>query len=236
MGNTYFQFKQFTIHQDKTAMRVCTDACLFGAIVASEISANMVLDIGAGTGLLSLMYAQKHSNSIIDAVELEENAFAQAHENVAISPWKNNIQIHNNAIQGFEPKESYDLILSNPPFFENDLKSAKNERNLAMHSETLTLKELFSYANKYLSESGKFAVLIPFHRLEYTLTIAKENDFYLGKIWNVKQTETHPFFRSILIFQKENTETDNSELYIKNTQNQYGIDFAHYLKDYYLFL
>lgn len=236
MANTYFQFKQFTIHQDKTAMRVCTDACLFGAIISAEMEANRVLDIGAGTGLLSLMYAQKHEKSVIDAVELEPNAFSQANENIALSPLGKNIQICHTAIQEFQPKETYDLIFSNPPFFENDLKSNQKVRNLAMHSDTLTLKELFSYANNHLSEKGQFAVLIPFHRLEYTLQIANENNFYLSKIWNVKQTENHSFFRAILIFQKQNIDTISAELYIKNAQNQYGIDFAHYLKDYYLFL
>ena len=119
MSNNYFQFKQFTIHQDKCAMKVCTDACLFGAFVANEIqdkTINHILDIGAGTGLLSLMLAQK-SNAAIDAVEIDKSTYEQAEENISQSSWKEKITVYNSGIADFYSNYKYDLIISNPPFF-----------------------------------------------------------------------------------------------------------------------
>ena len=151
--NTWFQFKQFTIHQEKTAMKVCTDACLFGAWVANkielnEINADNILDIGCGTGLLSLMLAQK-TKAQIDAVEIDKNAFEQAKENINLTEWKEQINIHHGSIIDFKSNKKYDLIICNPPFYENQLKSVDSARNKAMHATTLSYKDLiFVLKNK----------------------------------------------------------------------------------------
>ena len=118
--NSWFQFKQFTVHQDKCAMKVCTDACLFGAWVANKlvqnkITAKNILDIGCGTGLLSLMLAQK-TNAVIDSVEIDASAFDQAKQNISLSSWKEKIQLYHNSINNFEPLTRYDFIICNPPF------------------------------------------------------------------------------------------------------------------------
>lgn len=119
MSNSYFQFKQFIIHQDACAMKVCTDACLFGAWVANKVQKlkpNSVLDVGAGTGLLSLILAQK-TDAIIHAVEIDDEAAKQAEDNFKSSPWSNRIKIINQPVQNIKITGKYDFILSNPPFF-----------------------------------------------------------------------------------------------------------------------
>ena len=132
MSNTYFQFKQFTIHQDKCAMKVCTDACMLGAWTAGKLGGsgiNNILDIGCGTGLLSLMLSQK-INASIDAVEIDADAAKQAGENISASPWAANIRVIHTSLQEFMPKKKYDLIICNPPFYENDLRSEHENKNV----------------------------------------------------------------------------------------------------------
>ena len=137
MANTYFQFRQFIIHQDRCAMKVTTDACLFGAWVANQIKNtgsefSTALDIGTGTGLLSLMVSQKNDLKI-DTIEIEDDAFEQLKENIADSPWKDRINLFHNDVRNFIFNQQYDVIFSNPPFYENELKSDDAKRNLALH-------------------------------------------------------------------------------------------------------
>src|SRR5437868_5022622 len=144
MPNNYFQFKQFIIQQDNCAMKVCTDACLFGAYIANELQSipvNTILDIGAGTGLLSLMLAQK-TTAVIDAVEIDNAAFEQAKENIAASPWKEKINTYHADISTFKTGKRYEHIISNPPFFEDDLRSNDEKKNFAKHDSSLTLENL----------------------------------------------------------------------------------------------
>lgn len=239
MPNTFFKFKQFTVHQDACAMKVCTDACLFGAIVSLQFSnekIKRVLDIGTGTGLLSLMFAQKNPGTIIDAIEIDEAAAMQATANFQGSLWNDRLNIYNTSIQKFKPTATkrYNLVISNPPFYENDLKSENVKRNLALHSDKLSLVELIEAAQKNISEDGVFAVLLPFHRSTLFEELAQKNNFYLNKKILVKQTPAHNFFRSILFFSTNKTIVIENEVTIKNEQNQYGLEFTDFLKDYYL--
>jgi tRNA1Val (adenine37-N6)-methyltransferase len=202
MATSYFQFKQFFIQQENCAMKVTTDACLFGAYCAERLKQNAknILDIGTGTGLLSLMLAQKNSTSLIDAVEIEEQAALQAKQNFQQSPWIERLKIHNTSIQQFShtTKNQFDFIITNPPFFNNDLKSDQQNRNLALHSTALNFEELIHCIKKLLSPTGKFAVLLPYHRTAAFILLA--NDFCIEEKVLVKQTLSHNYFRSILIF------------------------------------
>jgi len=237
MPNPFFHFKQFTVHQDRCAMKVCTDACLFGAWVAREIAGDDVvsniLDIGTGTGLLSLLLAQKN-NASIDAVELSTDAASQASENFVASPWKSRLKIHHCDIRRFDPAYQYDLIISNPPFFEDDLKSEDEHRNTAMHSTTFTLDELLKQIKRLLKQNGAAAVLIPFHRNNYFENILELNGFFIKEVMQVKQTVRHTFFRSMYIFTKYSQGKNEGEITIQNEEKQYTAAFAALLKDYYL--
>ncbi|MBK7883891.1 MAG: tRNA (adenine(22)-N(1))-methyltransferase TrmK [Chitinophagaceae bacterium] len=185
-------------------MKVCTDACLFGAIAAYEIlqqkSADITcLDIGTGTGLLSLMVAQKNKIAI-DAVEVEDGACMQARQNIEGSKFKENISVHHADILQFEPQKKYDAIISNPPFFENDLVSTDTHKNTARHNITLSLKDLLVTINRLLKNDGFFMVLLPCHRLKYFEEEALQYDFYLDQKILIKPSEIHDYFRGILFF------------------------------------
>jgi tRNA1Val (adenine37-N6)-methyltransferase len=241
MSNSFFQFKQFIIRQDQCAMKVCTEACLFGAWLAAETqkknrTINRVLDVGAGTGLLSLMYAQKNSDANIDAVEIDEGTALQGSENFAASPWQARLKVYNKPIQEFSPNANYDIIISNPPFFENALQSNSDKRNVALHSTELSLEELLNTVTGLLGAGGSFFVLLPFHRANYFEALAKSKGFHPAEKVLVKQTPLHDHFRGMFLFTREAASTRHSEIIIKDEQGKYTEEFTHLLKDYYLYL
>ena len=236
MSNNYFSFKQFTVQQSDCALKVCTDACLFGAWVAAHVkdhAPTTILDIGAGTGLLSLLLAQKIPAAQIDAVEIDNAAGAQAASNVEATDW--NIKVHNTAIENFSSIK-YQHIISNPPFFSNDLKSDDALRNTAMHSTTLTLASLFTCAVNLLEKEGNFSVLIPFARVTELEKLAAQFGLLIFKKALMLQTPTHEPFRAMYILSNAVTSPAEVEQIIIKENEQYTASFATYLKDYYLFL
>jgi tRNA1Val (adenine37-N6)-methyltransferase len=240
MSNSYFQFKQFTIHQDQCAMKVCTDSCLFGAWINDWIKnakPNIfnALDVGAGTGLLSLMLAQNHTFEI-DAVEIEASAFNQAKQNIESTNWKNQIKIHHTSMQDFIPTKKYDFIFSNPPFYENDLKSNDSSKNLAKHDSGLSLETLISFVDKNLSDTGFAALLLPFHRKKHIEDLLKDFSFSIVAQTLVKQSASHNYFRTMILFSKQNAIPQENEINIYEERNKYSTEFLHLLKAYYLHL
>ncbi len=220
-------------------MKVCTDACLFGAWIAGKITlpnlpVNNILDIGCGTGLLSLMIAQKIT-ATTDAIEIDESASTQAAENVATSPWHKNINVKNITMQQFVANKQFDLIICNPPFFEDDLKSSDEDKNAAKHDTTLKFVELIPFIKNNLVENGHAAVLIPYQRTNYFATIAKQHQLFIAETLFVKQSPSHPYFRSILwLTRKETRHVEVNELIIHDEQRNYTDGFTALLKDYYL--
>jgi tRNA1Val (adenine37-N6)-methyltransferase len=235
MANTYFQFKEFNIHQDACGMKVTTDACLFGAWVAhlaTTIQPKHILDIGSGTGLLSLMLAQQ-TEAFIQTVEIDELAAQQAKQNIANSKWKDRIDVHHQDILSFKPAQSFDLIVTNPPFFENDLHSLQTQRNIALHSTQLSLSALYNCIHHLLSADGYFAILLPYHRTHYFENLAI--DFLLQHKILVHQTKTHSAFRTMLLFSKKSILATKSEtIFIKEDAANYSEAFIQLLKPYYL--
>ena len=224
------------MRQNLSAMKVTTDACLFGAWVADKIRGKPItsaLDIGTGTGLLSLMIAQKLPVPI-DAVEIDEPAFQEARENASGSVFAKLISVHHSDILHFDETKKYDLVISNPPFFERSLRSPINEVNLARHEATLTLEELFSAADKRLASDGYFALLLPWTRLKAANRIAGDHKLQPVYICSVRQTEKHSFFRAMIIY-GSGQEAIQEEITIRK-EGSYSNDFIYLLKDYYLHL
>lgn len=248
MANSYFQFKQFTIHQDRCAMKVTTDGCLFGAWVAeqagsmkSEIrgrTADHLLDIGTGTGLLSMMLAQK-TNFLIDAIEIDNEAFEQAKENSIRSPWRERINIIHADAKEFSFTKKFDTIISNPPFYENELKSGISKKNKAHHDESLLLNDLLAIIKKNLQPAGEFYLLLPYKRNEELDIAIKDNELTISHKLLVRQSTTHNYFRVVIKgehLQEKQNNYATTEIAIRNEKNEYSPEFIHLLKDYYLHL
>ena len=237
MSNTYFQFKEFIVHQDQCAMKVCTDACILGAWFAEKIPSNsMVLDIGSGTGLLMLMLAQKNKSEI-DGIEVDLPSFKQLKENISKSKWKDSLHAFPGDVRSFSFATKYDFIIVNPPFYEGDLVSSSEEKNIARHSRELTLEKLIEVIDNNLSAAGSFGILLPYHRALWFEAVALENNFYAHEKLHIRQTPAHHFFRSIMHFSRNKVNSGVTvELTIQDRKGEYTEEFVELLKDYYLYL
>lgn len=237
MPNTYFKFKTFTIEQQHCAMKVTTDACLFGAWVADQINdEKQILDIGGGTGLLSLMLAHKNQTATITSVEIESTCFHQLTENINHSPYTHRINpVHGNIID-FKPTQKFNVILSNPPFYENQLKSEKHTINQARHDASLSLTDLFQVVDKLLDVDGFFYVLLPYYRKEEAMKMAVATGLGIERLTEVRQTPAHEPFRIMCKMLKGNYQTIEDEIVIANKDGGYTEPFIALLKDYYLHL
>jgi tRNA1Val (adenine37-N6)-methyltransferase len=236
MSNKPFQFKEFSIHQDKTAMKVGTDGVLLGAWVQVNSEVFTVLDIGAGTGLIALMIAQKSNAEVIDAIELNDDAYEQTVENFERSDWGDRLFCYHASLQEFvdEIDDEYDLIISNPPFYTSTYKELSEERAMARHTESLTYEELLAATSKLLSEIGSCAFIIPFSEEENFIKIAAENQLFPSRITRVKGTENSPTKRSLMQFSFVETSTEMSELVIEIERHQYTKEYIDLVGAYYL--
>lgn len=220
-------------------MKVCTDSCLFGAWVAKEISINSTdnnaLDIGTGTGLLSLIIHQQNLNLAIDAIEIDINAATQAKENILLVNKGLLIKVWNTSLQKFNPPQPYSAIFCNPPFYEQNLQSPDEKRNTALHSSLLSHIQLLNFTSAHLKEAGSFFVLLPFENHENFIAKAETNHLYLTQKINVKQTARHNYFRVMMEFKKKPTTIKELSIAIKENES-YTTDFTTLLKDYYLHL
>ncbi|WP_341225664.1 methyltransferase [uncultured Arcticibacterium sp.] len=225
-----FKFKRFTILQDQCAMKVCIDSCIFGAWV--NVSENdKVLDIGTGTGLLSLMLAQKNKSIEIDAVEIDKDAYSQATENVKQS---SQISLYHEDIKSFS-KSNYDLLIVNPPFYLDALNSPDAKKNKAKHQGTLTLEELAKQISLKLKSEGKAFIMLPPPEMFQMENLMLSVGFKMNKKLQVRHQKESKVFREMAQFSKNELMYTLEELFIKEADNQtYSDDFQALLKDYYI--
>ncbi|SHN23313.1 tRNA1(Val) (adenine(37)-N6)-methyltransferase [Chitinophaga sp. CF418] len=242
MANHYFRFKQFTVHQEACAMKVCTDACLQGAYTAAFLQTNKpviqrILDIGTGTGLLSLMMAQQLPDAAITGIELDAAAAGQTKANFTASPWSDRLQVIETDAREMAADGQYDFIITNPPFYESDLKSSNHLRNQAMHATTLDYSDLLKVIDRQLKAEGAFSVLLPYRPFGDFISMAGAAGFYLQEVLHVKQSERHEYFRSIGIFSRQQNEPKVESMAIRAAdQNAYTPAFVSLLQPYYLYL
>ena len=231
-----FTFKQFSVNQDRCAMKIGTDGVLLGAWTPLINNPFNVLDIGAGTGILSLMLAQRSNAEQIDAIEIEEDAYEQCVENFETSPWGDKLFCFHAGLDEFvdEPEDEYDLIISNPPFYTDDYKSDNASRDLARFEDALPFEELIEAAALLLSDNGIFSVIIPFKEEEQFVSLCKELDLFPLKITRVKGTPTSEIKRSLLAFCRMEQTPLIDELVIEISRHNYTPEYIELTKDFYL--
>lgn len=236
MPNTYFQFKQFRVEQDKCAMKVCTDSCVFGATV-EVADAERILDIGAGTGLLSLMVAQR-SHAVIDAVEINREAQVQATENFSSSLWRERLQLHPVSLQQYATscQVPYDIILSNPPFFASSLKSPDAARNSAKHTGELLFEDVLLFAQQHLNRNGKLYLLLPPAEAAVFSKLALAHGFNQAETIEVFTYRGGKCIRHIQCYTfSVPTTSVTKQLFIREEDKvTYSAEFASLLREYYL--
>lgn len=228
-----FRFKQFTIRQDRTAMKVCTDACVLGAY--ADVMSERILDIGTGTGLLALMAAQRNPSATIDAVDVDEAAFDQATENVANSPFTHRVQVRHGRIQDFTTTLPYDRILTNPPFYTNHLRSPDAAVNRALHTDELPFAELVEAVARLLNPTGQWWVLLPPYETANLIKLAVAMG--LTPFWQVhlRHNDRKPVFRMITGFKFDGQAANSDTLAIYEPGSKtYTPAFRALLGDFYL--
>jgi len=233
--NSYFQFKRFRISQGQAVMKVSTEACILGAYCWQEKPTN-ILDIGTGTGLLAMMLHQKYPDATITALEIAEKAFLQAQTNVSENNFSGKIKVAHQSVQEFATitNEKFSLIVSNPPFYKNHLLSENQNRNLALHQQTLSLEQLAQCIGKLLATNGSAYILLPAYPMQQFLLFCKTKNLFLNKILEIYHSPKHKLFRYIAAVGFVSTEPQIEKLYIKNDDETYTEQFRELLRDFYL--
>ncbi|MCL3779996.1 methyltransferase domain-containing protein [Prolixibacteraceae bacterium JC049] len=230
-----FQFKEFTVVQQQSAMKVNTDSILLGSW-ADVSEANYVLDIGTGTGLLALMVAQRNTQAIIDAIDIDLPAVEEATLNFSNSKFSDRLNCFHQPLQSFatNSEKKYDLVITNPPYFEEGLVSPDTQRGNARHTNSLSFLDLIQGATQFLNTDGKLAMVIPIEARERIISIAQKHSLHLNRELQVQPTPTKPFNRSFLQFSFKKSDVTFQKLSIYNTNSSYSECFKTYTKLFYL--
>lgn len=230
-----FQFKEFTVAQNRCAMKIGTDGVLLGAWAKLNHEFS-ILDIGTGTGVIALMLAQRSNAEVIDAIEIEDNAYEQAVDNFENSNWADRLYCYHASLQEFaeEIEDKYELIISNPPFYSDNHKSGNLERNLARFEDSLPFEHLLSGVSSLLEKQGNFFTIVPFKEEEKLIAIAKENGLFLQNVCRVKGNEQSEIKRSLLQFSFKEVSPTFESLTIEIERHIYTDAYINLVKDFYL--
>ena len=241
MANSFFRFKQFLVKHDKCAMKVGTDGVLLGAW-SNANNCNRILDIGTGTGLIALMLAQRNKSALIDAIDIEISATEQAMENVKESPFSERIQVHLKALSDYtndytNTTTKYDLIVSNPPYFNQSLHSPNQQRTTARHTDSLSLEELLSCSVRLISDKGRISLIIPSEQEQELNELAELKRLtFIRKTHIIPKPEAHS--KRLMA---ELTPTNNiievcttDKLLIEESRHKYSPEYIELTKDFYL--
>lgn len=238
MSSQPFKFKEFTVEQDRCAMKIGTDGVLLGAWASIDHNPENILDIGAGTGVIALMLAQRSNAASIEAVEIDDDAFEQATSNFENSPWSDKLFCFHASIQEFASEmieeEPYDLIVSNPPFYTEDYQTLDTSRAKARFTEALPFEHLIICAANLLSENGKFVVILPKKEEAQFLNISEVNNLYLNRKCDVKGTTNSIVKRVLLEFSFTKKVPIVTSLVIEISRHKYTQEYTKLVKNFYL--
>lgn len=231
-----FQFKQFTIHQDRCAMKIGTDGVLLGAWTSVDHNPFSVLDIGAGTGVLSLMVAQRSSAQTIEAIEIDGDAYEQCAENFENSKWQDRLFCYHASLLEFveEVEDTFDLIICNPPFYSEDYKTENEARDLARFNDAMPFEHLIYAVVNLLEEHGIFSVIIPFKEEDNFIALAKSANLFLKRKLHVQGNPNSAITRSLLEFSFTEQDVKVETLVIEKERHNYTVDYINLTKDFYL--
>jgi len=226
VSNSWFQFQQFRVEQDRCAMKISTDAVLLGSLAQSN-SPKQILDIGTGTGVIALMLAQRFAEAQVIALELDPDAAAQAAENCQASPFSQRIKVKEGRLQTYPEEERFDLIVSNPPYFPDHLKSSDAKRNQALHTDNLSFNELIQKAGRLLADSGSLWIILPPRQMRDFAALAAQQNLHPVDQFLIRDTATKPIHREVICFTPLPALTDISsrELYLKLEDGSYSEEY-----------
>lgn len=236
MSQSVFHFQQFSIHQDRCGMKVTTDACIQGAWTPISSHVSRILDIGTGTGLLSLMLAQRTSEDVqIDAVEIDPDAADQANENISHSPWANRIKLIQGDIRNYVTTYTYDLIICNPPFFRNSLQAPHKGRNIARHDVHLSLEDLHAAICKLLSPNGFASIILPDTAIGIWENISCAQVGCNFRQLHIKPYPQKPASRIVTLYTpyQQKTECAVEFLSVRENSQQYTLAYQDLLSSFY---
>lgn len=228
-----FHFKKFSVAQDQCAMKVGTDGVLLGAWVNAR-SPQHILDIGTGTGLIALMLAQRFDSAQLTAIDLDEAAAQQAKKNFEASPWVNRLELIALPLQQYNSSQAYDLIVSNPPYFENVSKAKGPSRTQARHTDSLSFEDLIKHAASLLSQNGKLALILPANVKDKVKDLAQKEGLFLCRSCAVQGNATSPVKRYLLEFSFQQLPLEEEQLIIEKGRHQYTEEYIRLCKDFYL--
>lgn len=230
---THFHFKQFSVRHDRCTMKVGTDAVLLGswAIVSK---AKSILDIGAGSGVIALMAAQRTDDTKIDAVEIENQSAQQARENVLNSPWPARVFIHNVSVQEFIANKQYDVIISNPPYFNNSQQPPDRRRHQTRHTVTLDYNTLLSTVHRLLKPDGKFNVILPFSEGLHFINLAVQSGLFCSRKYSFRTRTEKPVERWLLEFSYYELPTEKGEILLYENGLVWSESYSSLTRPFYL--
>lgn len=236
MGNQPFKFKHFSVDQDKCAMKIGTDSVLLGAWASLENNPDSILDIGAGTGILALMTAQRSEAEQIDAIEIDDASYEQCVENFESSPWSDRLFCYHASLLEYseEIEDTYDLIISNPPYYLENFKSKNQQRDLARFQDALPFDHLIKSSAKLLSDKGTFSIIIPHKEEKNFIKLAREVKLFPNRILQVKGNPSSKIVRSLIEFSFVKSEIKIEEIVIETARHNYTRDYINLTQDFYL--
>ncbi|MEB2780835.1 methyltransferase [Algoriphagus sp. C2-6-M1] len=233
MSNTWFQFQQFRVNQDRCAMKISTDAVMLGAL-AEAASPGEILDVGTGTGVIALMLAQRFPEAKVQAVELDSEAASQALDNFRSNTFSERMQLWEGRFQDFEPQQKYDLIVSNPPYFPDHLKSTDAQRNSALHTDELSFEDLLGKVLQLLKEDGDFWIILPPRQMQDFKKEAATRGLFPGAKFTLQDMPGKRIQREICAFDRNQTEVKVTEIFIKNEDGTAHETYASLVSDFLL--